>query len=434
MVTTQRHEHGAMPEQVGDEQLGDLLAAIGNHENKALLSAAMIPNKIYSRHDLEVLFNGMQGEEPVWRVDSGLPFGYCLHSLAPIGLVTKELIDAESGRVGFIKTEYGAGVGDALAGHLLRYSLEHPDISLQQLFGRTSTNSAEGTRSPFGRIAIFGELLTRELPVRVSDLEASHGGSGTGSISDHLRNLAKNKIIELENRSSSDPIMEYGLGAEPLADLPLRPYQSSLPSDIREILSELLVTKGLDATITTHKILEIIRDRSEYLDSDQDKLMRRINQTMRFFVESGMAKKVGSFTQTDRSVIRMSGQQAHVMNDCMELIYKFQEGSPDFLEVGREQARVISSDTNAVATLIAKARQVSPYANRKSDEERAALIKSVLANNPSATVKDIEENIANSHILISPYSVRRSLRELEAKQIVARGLKSKKVVWSLVEN
>jgi len=54
------------PERLSDEQLGSLISAVGNHENKALLSVAMQPGVAYSRSDLQGLFNGIQGDEPSW--------------------------------------------------------------------------------------------------------------------------------------------------------------------------------------------------------------------------------------------------------------------------------------------------------------------------------------------------------------------------------
>jgi len=53
-------------ERLSDERLGSLISAVGNHENKALLSVAMQPGVAYSRKDLQDLFNGIQGDEPSW--------------------------------------------------------------------------------------------------------------------------------------------------------------------------------------------------------------------------------------------------------------------------------------------------------------------------------------------------------------------------------
>ena len=433
MNTQSKHEATPQPERLSDDELGNLLAAIGNHENKALLSVAMRPDVAYSRSDLQSLFNNIQGAEPIWRVSDSIPFSYCLHSLAPIGLVAKEIIDTERGTIGFMKTGYGGTTGDALAGHLLDYSLKHPSVSLQELFGRTSTSSAEGVRSPVGRIAIFGELLTQELPVRVSDLQ---GKDDYSIISAHVHSLARDGLLELENRSFSDPIMIFGLGNASLVELPLRPNKSVLPSDIRNVLASRLLPGDPELTVTTHQIIaELVKANSEYTAYEASgKLIRQVNQTMRFFIKQGAVKQVGQFTQTSRSIINLNTEQTTAMEDCLSLIYSFQDADPEFLKLGRLRAATILSDPVAVRILVAKARQASPFANRKSEDERGDLISSILTTTPDATVKQIEEGLIERESPISTHSIRRVLHELEAKEQVIKGLKNKKIVWALVDS
>src|SRR6266571_3393052 len=92
------------PERMHDQELGNLLAAVGNHEGKALLLARMQWGQEYGTIDLAALVKPVQGEgytKPV-------PFKWCGQSLAPIGLVAK----GDGSYYGI--TEKGETVGKAL--------------------------------------------------------------------------------------------------------------------------------------------------------------------------------------------------------------------------------------------------------------------------------------------------------------------------------
>jgi hypothetical protein len=79
----------------------------------------MQPGHVYSCSDLRRLMHERQGQPLIWRLSPSLAFEYCAHSLAPIGLVTQEVLDpADLSTYGYIKTPYGQEKGEALAGHL----------------------------------------------------------------------------------------------------------------------------------------------------------------------------------------------------------------------------------------------------------------------------------------------------------------------------
>ena len=131
-------------QKLDEEALGGLLAAAGNHEAKALLLSAMSEHIVYSANDLNRLMLECQGQYTTWRPSGQLPFDYCAHSLAPIGLVASEVLNADLTIYGFYKTRYGREFGNALAGHLLSFSERHPKISLIDLFGRANVATRKG--------------------------------------------------------------------------------------------------------------------------------------------------------------------------------------------------------------------------------------------------------------------------------------------------
>lgn len=130
-------------EHLSDEELGNLLAAFGNSEAKAITLGLMKPEVIYSLSDLykEVLHS--QGDKPGWKTSWGIPFQYCKDSLEPIGLVAREVTtDGGLQRVGYVKTEKGEQLGEELAGYLLSFSLRHQDYSLIDILGSTTSARA----------------------------------------------------------------------------------------------------------------------------------------------------------------------------------------------------------------------------------------------------------------------------------------------------
>src|SRR3989344_5311749 len=128
-------------EKLSDEELGNLISAVGNHEAKAITLGLMLPGNTYSAYQLYKGIIGLQGEDMGWNISDRVPFGYCQSTLYPIGLVAQELIDPDLKTVGFMKTSRGRNEGDALAGLTLDFSLRYPEFSLQDFFGNTASSS-----------------------------------------------------------------------------------------------------------------------------------------------------------------------------------------------------------------------------------------------------------------------------------------------------
>ena len=68
------------------------------------------------------------------------PFDYCKQSLAPIGLVTREILNPDLSTYGFQITDYGKSVGIPFCGLILDWSAKH-NTYLGALWGQTSSSS-----------------------------------------------------------------------------------------------------------------------------------------------------------------------------------------------------------------------------------------------------------------------------------------------------
>ena len=232
-----------------DQELGNLLAAVGNHEAKAITIAAMREGVIYSMRDLYRLMMDGQGQLLAWRLSYSVPFDYCKHSLAPIGLVAAEICYGEGlSTYGYMKTRYGRDTGDALAGHLLSFSEEFEDISLLQVFGNTNSSSPPSIeaengdmaanyriRSPYRRYKILAAILGANLPMRQLDLgHAIHEEHHI--LEPHLRNLARNDVITYRTKHLGDSYVNWKISGDLSSDIiPLDPRAPALTGEVAEV-------------------------------------------------------------------------------------------------------------------------------------------------------------------------------------------------------
>ncbi len=133
-------EKPKVKDKLSDEQVGNMLSSIGNHEGKAITLLVMKNGDIFDSKDLHEGILRAQGENVVWRMNTFVPFNYCIKSLEPIGLVAKETIDETLKTWGYAITDYGKKFGIPWAGKLLEFSEKH-NIPLSKLFGGTVSPS-----------------------------------------------------------------------------------------------------------------------------------------------------------------------------------------------------------------------------------------------------------------------------------------------------
>ncbi len=137
-----RYEAIKSSEKLTDNEIGNLLAALGNSEAKAMTLLLMQPAVIYRRYDIHRVFMHAQGETPGWKTSKILQFQYCGDSFSPIGLVTRETLDENANVYAYQITDFGQEVGKPLAALLLDFSKRH-DISLYGIFGSTHSKYSE---------------------------------------------------------------------------------------------------------------------------------------------------------------------------------------------------------------------------------------------------------------------------------------------------
>ncbi len=384
-------------EKLSNEQLGNLISAVGNHEGKAITLLLMEHGRIYSVRNLYHEFMGAQGEKIGWRPNPITPFEYCHFSFLPIGLVASWERDPDLKTRGYGITPYGEKEGVPLVGLLLDFSERHPEFSLSQVFGSTSSPSQpkdiqtpEGKanfkkRAPILRLKIFRELVAAKLPIRESDL-ANAIGEYAVMIGQHLAQLADLNIIFYESTKKDQPYTFYTLSQERPNEKPKQ--YSTLPS-----LTDKVYNFFLNLSPSTEVNREEIADSLIKANPEMGKLNKQALEYNISAICSYLAKQhyleQGKFRQVLQSEITLSDAQKTTLLELVDLIDRFQGQDPDILEEGRRKAMEIINDPQRVFHLLKKAKESSAHANRSSQEESKDYIRSLIEKHPQATNTDL---------------------------------------------
>ena len=383
-----------------DLDLGNLLAAMGNHEAKALLLVAMHEGVVYSASALHRLSLDRQGQLAAWRPASMTPFDYCKHSLAPIGLVAEEVVDAARGTYGYIKTRYGAEFGDALAGHLLTFS-EADNVSLLQLFGNTNTTAhppddaetvTSAKRAPYRRFRLFAALLRAALPVQqlvlMRELDESHTTLGS-----HLRNLARHGIVSYQTKHLGDSYVFYQLRPNgPPGPSPPDPRNRVLTDQVLGVLrSQAAAVVTRDQVYATLVDMHMPR-RSENVRG----LKASISKVLSHLERAGVVER-GRFKPAIQSEVDLTSEQRARLTDLVNLCTSVARSEPSFLADGRAKAAAIVNDPMRVRALLQKVREVSPATNRTDTNALAEMILSALHQRPCSSVSELRDDLAKQY-------------------------------------
>jgi hypothetical protein len=417
-----RHRAVAMTTSVDDlftEELGYLLAAFGNNEAKGLLLAAMQPGHIYSSGDLRRLMHECQGQLLAWRLHPSLAFDYCAHALAPIGLVTQEVLDPDLRTSGYMKTPYGQEKGEALAGHLLQFSESCAAFSLAQLFGSTNTVQRVADtrqtaplgrrRTSFRRYRLVLAIATVLLPLRETDL-ARLLQDTPEKLGPHLHILSRSGIISYRTKQLGDPYVTYRLvSGAPSTLAVLDRRAASLSGQLFAMLHA-----GPTEPTTSEALLEhLIGAYPARAAQDRRALRQTVSRTLSYLERIGVVER-GPFRPAVQSEIDLTREQRTVLAPLVAIIERFTAGDPQFLAEGRRAAQHIVRDPERFRRLLDKAHAASWNANRHTVEELAQLVLAILAQRPNASLSSIHA------AMVEQYGVQ--VTQARIKQVV-RALK-----------
>lgn len=394
-------EHPTRTERLSDEKTGNLLASFGNSEAKAELVIEMPPGEICGSADLQRLINYAQGKHPGWRVDHGTTRHWCERSLAPIGIVAMEITDSQSNKYGYLKTRYGDEVGVPLAGLLLDFSKRHPEVSLYQLSGPTTSSSSDRTdintqgesvefrkRAPATRLKIFRELAKRNPPFRVADLLKATG-EGVDAVSKNLKTLDDFGLISYDAVKGQKPFVAYKLAAS--VDDVNYPNQEAQTKGLIQIMYDNRERwLSLSDIVDEFKKSDPNNPKYQNLTKEQYRsLCGQLDGRLSAWKNKGLAT-VRDFQGRDRSTIYLTDEQRTLIVEFVNLIDRFQSQDSSILQIGRALANSLTAEDKA--NLMAKANESSPFGRNKSSyEEMRMIFLRLIQENPNLTEETIKK-------------------------------------------
>lgn len=390
-------ERTTKPDRLTVEEMGNLISAFGNNEAKAATLIAMDVGFLYSSNDLQQTMKALQGNDIGWNMSSNNAFAYCKNSLSPIGLVTLETLNEDGTEYGYTKTGYGERIGNPLAGLLLAFSERHPEISLRELFGGTSSNakpvqveSSIGTvdykfRTPTLRLQIFWELVTTDQPVTWKVLHDRLDIGDYGQLSNHINELARDNIIGFQSRGSDKSYKMYSLFRDHPVEQPSPTLGTSgkMKGLTRQVYE---ITQNLDGWFSTDQVIRA------YFEKFPEKvakssLPKEIYRVMRH-LEKSYYLAAGRFSKEFASEISLSESQRSTLVELLTIIDGFQNQNPDLIELGKHEAMNIKKDPERYSNLMVKAKEHSAHSNSTSMQETKLLLYGIVKENPDITTKE----------------------------------------------
>lgn len=403
---------------LSEQEIGNLLAAVGNHEAKALLLPSMRPGEIYTPPSLRELMTHKQGPNLVWPMHT-IPRDYCELSFGPIGLVTKQVLNSDLSTYGYIKTDSGAVYGDALAGHMLVLSEQNPHISLAQLLGTTQAPRPENEkqlqgnsrRSPLRRFRMFWELVTTSsLPMNEARL-AEALNEDPGYLGSHLRQLKRFGFINYDSHATNHGFSGYALADGAPTELP-GSFARSTETNTQKVYA--VAGKSLGEFITADEVFKEIADKDK---KDDPKYRKRFTSYISGRLESLAAKgylvrrKAKELTFSE---ISLTATQTQLLQRFVEIVEKFTRGDEDFMAQGRMMGYDIVEDPRRFSALMLKAKENSPLANKTDPLVTKDRILSLLSYETGVTAHEIRRQLEELYKQnLGMHSVMRYMRQMK---------------------
>jgi len=371
-------------ERLSDAELGDLLSSMGNHEAKAILLGRMSMSNIYTRMGAKKLMDDAQGANVGWKQKNTTAFGYLQNSLAPIGLVAREIVEGETlDTVGYVKTTKGQELGEPFAGLLLDFSLRYPDFSLIDLFASTnskylvSEDTEQKKRAPMTRMKVFWELATANYPLSTVEIKNATGET----VGPHLRTLSEKGIIKYE-------VLAPG-GARAYQIKKIDSDMEFIPTRGRISLANYVfqtISEDPNITWTVDELVAKYIDLSGRNQAGRHSLEKHIRFVLKDLEVKGyLMRPLG----TEKSKIDVNDENKNMIIDLVSRIDQFQGLENEVISFWRSRLIEILNNPRLVAQLMIKAQEHSSMGKAIPKELTYAEIRTILYEFPGINANQI---------------------------------------------
>lgn len=422
-------ESAPKPVTISERKLLNIIAAVGNHEAKALLLVLMQDDVIYTPQDLVTLLNGSQERKRGWKRRGRDLWGYCEQSFEQIGLVVQKPKLRDGGEtVGYIKTEDGKKWGNIVAAGLLQLSIRHNLFSLADVFGETGSCSRievtqEGDiyrrRSAESRLKIYRALLESTLPIRQIDLLKSVGMEQSVA-QKHLQSMHKLDLITYESGEFGKPFVFYQVAEELPKDEPdtYHAYKTMTGFVFGLLRNNPHARWTIEAV--SERYIQTLGYRGK---AAKPKYVRStVSKVLKCLEQQGFVRHE-KFSADTRSQISLSSGQRELVLDIVGTIDSVWRQDRQATREARDFVFYLRSHPEEVSNLMIKAREYSNAANKRPISETSETLAYLVSAYPGSDVNALRGLLEREGIKLGHTSVDRMLRNL-AK---AGGLRVEKV-------
>lgn len=426
-------------ERLSEEELGNLLASIGNSEAKAITLLAMVDGEIYTRWQLHNALKEMQGGYSGWLIDSLVSYNYCHLSFCQIGLVAEEALKPDLSTFGYIKTEYGKLVGTPLAGLLLEFSEKYPEISLYKLFGSTVSGAKSfqietlnketidfRKRAPLTRLKILRTLLEEKSPIRAIDL-GQKIAQNRSYVLPHIKELVRSNIISYESIDREKGLSFYRLLAKENNDLPKQyASQRTLTQKVYQVCKA-----RANEWLTTR---DVIRD-LDVAEERKKKMKGTVSSILVHFKTQGYLESK-EFGRLLRSKVYLSEEQKSRIIDLLEILDRFADRDPEIITRGVNFANKIIKTPLRISNLLRKAKENSRWVGSMRTEELEIVVYSAFSGSSEMDTKSIQNILARRfNKTLSIERVEQVLRIMEKKHrvCISRKIQHGANYWKIID-
>jgi hypothetical protein len=360
---------------VDRDRLAERLAAVGNHEGKALMFLAMEDGVDYGVSALHQRFLEIQGQPLAFKGTVNLQQKYVIHSFEPVGLAIRTLAGGRWLRHMKVDEDHHAA---ALAAHLLDYTESHPS-SMTQIFGKTAKGPFGADRAPIRRVDAFRVLSQASRPISQADLGRLAGLTPKGGLTNVVNALHEAQLIDYESQPTFELKTQYRIQRR--IEVPAR--SRALTAAVLDYLNTRLAAEGAFDVGRDEIEDHLSRDpRWEhlYIRDTLQRLMGRIS-------DEGSVEMSQSYRgQTTHSIIVVSNEQRAFLAGLIQVLDKVTGGDEPTIRRGVRLGRELIASPQRVRKLLRRGFDSNKLlVNPVSRNAKQDLVLGALRNGPATS-------------------------------------------------
>lgn len=336
----------------------------------------------------------------------------------------------------WVRKPADAELGDSIAGHNLAIASDY-SLSLEKLWGKTSTTSPDGIRSPQIRLQIFELLadLTSDQHITLTQLSAKSGLSAA-MIFSHIRRLNKSGFVQYEADTLSSQLASFEIIGDP------DPAKSKYTRRGERVRQHFRFRGSPTLRVELGQILMDIQKegRSSFGFKDLDERLRApgpkigtLQDDLGVMLRDGVIQRQHKSTAAhdEFSKIYLDDMQKEIIDKVVRAHRGLKAGDRSIISEGIQLGNLILADRQLVRELLERGYKNSSVVASRDFQERSAELQSLL-NGKELSTSEIQLIYEDAKLSIE--GIGTAMRRMrEAGQVISRRVKNQ-MFWRLPDD